>query len=67
LFISGTLDGRTPVSNAETVRKGFPNGTHLNRRRRVAQRPAVFIFAENQRRDAGIYARRAGFDDANYA
>lgn len=29
LFISGTLDGRTPVSNAEAVRKGFPNSTHL--------------------------------------
>ena len=29
LFISGTLDGLTPVSNAETVRKGFPNSTHL--------------------------------------
>lgn len=27
LFISGTLDGRTPVSNAEEVRKGFPNST----------------------------------------
>lgn len=29
LFISGTLDGRTPVSSAEEVRKGFPNGRHL--------------------------------------
>lgn len=29
LFISGTLDGRTPVSNAEAVRKGFPNSAHL--------------------------------------
>jgi pimeloyl-ACP methyl ester carboxylesterase len=29
LFISGTLDGRTPVSNAEEVIKGFPNGHHL--------------------------------------
>ncbi|MGH2584685.1 MAG: alpha/beta hydrolase [Dehalococcoidia bacterium] len=29
LFISGTLDGRTPVSNAEEVRTGFPNGHHL--------------------------------------
>jgi pimeloyl-ACP methyl ester carboxylesterase len=29
LFISGTLDGRTPVSNAEAVRKDFPNSTHL--------------------------------------
>jgi pimeloyl-ACP methyl ester carboxylesterase len=26
LFIAGTLDGRTPVSNAVEVRKGFPNG-----------------------------------------
>jgi hypothetical protein len=29
LFISGTLDGRTPVNNAEEVRRGFPNGEHL--------------------------------------
>lgn len=29
LFISGTLDGRTPPSNVEELRKGFPNGTHL--------------------------------------
>ena len=29
LFISGTLDGRTPVANAVEVLKGFPNGTHL--------------------------------------
>ena len=29
LFISGTFDVRTPVSNAEEVRKGFPNSEHL--------------------------------------
>ncbi|OLE52239.1 MAG: hypothetical protein AUG51_19105 [Acidobacteria bacterium 13_1_20CM_3_53_8] len=29
LFISGTLDGRTPISNAEEVRKGFSHSTHL--------------------------------------
>ncbi len=29
LFISGTLDGRTPVSNAEAEMKYFPNGQHL--------------------------------------
>jgi pimeloyl-ACP methyl ester carboxylesterase len=29
LFISGTLDARTPVSNAEEYRRGFPNSTHL--------------------------------------
>jgi pimeloyl-ACP methyl ester carboxylesterase len=29
LFISGTLDARTPVSNAEEYRKGFTNSTHL--------------------------------------
>lgn len=28
-FISGTLDGRTPVENAEEVRAGFPNSGHL--------------------------------------
>ena len=26
LFISGSLDGRTPVSNAEEIKKGFANG-----------------------------------------
>jgi pimeloyl-ACP methyl ester carboxylesterase len=29
LFISGTLDARTPVSNAEEYLKGFTNSTHL--------------------------------------
>lgn len=29
LCISGTLDGRTPVSNAEEVLQGLPNGKHL--------------------------------------
>lgn len=29
LFISGTLDARTPISNAEEYRKGFPNSTHI--------------------------------------
>lgn len=29
LFISGTLDARTPVSNAEEYRAGFTNSTHL--------------------------------------
>lgn len=29
LFISGTLDARTPVSNAEEYRTGFPDSTHL--------------------------------------
>jgi pimeloyl-ACP methyl ester carboxylesterase len=29
LLISGTLDGRTPVSNAEEVRPGLPNSAHL--------------------------------------
>ena len=29
LFISGTLDGRTPVSNAEIVRKSFSKSQHL--------------------------------------
>jgi pimeloyl-ACP methyl ester carboxylesterase len=28
-FISGTLDGRTPVENAAEVRSGFPNSGHL--------------------------------------
>jgi pimeloyl-ACP methyl ester carboxylesterase len=29
LFISGTLDGRTPVSNTEEVRPFFPNSEHI--------------------------------------
>ncbi|NOK62370.1 MAG: Pimeloyl-ACP methyl ester carboxylesterase [Chloroflexi bacterium AL-N10] len=29
LFISGTLDGRTPPSNAEEVRRGFSNNYHI--------------------------------------
>jgi pimeloyl-ACP methyl ester carboxylesterase len=29
LFISGTLDARTPVSNAEEYRQGFSNSTHM--------------------------------------
>jgi pimeloyl-ACP methyl ester carboxylesterase len=29
LFISGTLDARTPVSNAEEYRGGFTNSTHI--------------------------------------
>jgi pimeloyl-ACP methyl ester carboxylesterase len=29
LFISGTLDARTPVSNAEEYRKGFSNSVHM--------------------------------------
>lgn len=29
LFISGTLDARTPVSNAEEVRRGFAESIHL--------------------------------------
>jgi pimeloyl-ACP methyl ester carboxylesterase len=29
LFLSGTLDARTPVSNAEEVRAGFPHSQHI--------------------------------------
>jgi pimeloyl-ACP methyl ester carboxylesterase len=29
LFISGTLDPRTPVANADDVARGFPNGRHI--------------------------------------
>ena len=29
LFISGTLDARTPISSAEEYRKGFANSTHI--------------------------------------
>jgi pimeloyl-ACP methyl ester carboxylesterase len=29
LFMSGTLDARTPPGNAEEVRLGFPNSRHI--------------------------------------
>jgi pimeloyl-ACP methyl ester carboxylesterase len=29
LLISGTMDGRTPVSNAEEIRRGFANSKHI--------------------------------------
>ena len=29
LFISGTVDGRTPPHNAEEVKRGFPNSIHV--------------------------------------
>lgn len=29
LFISGSLDAKTPISNAEEIMRGFPNGVHL--------------------------------------
>jgi pimeloyl-ACP methyl ester carboxylesterase len=29
LFISGTLDAKTPPFQAEEVRRGFPNSAHL--------------------------------------
>jgi hypothetical protein len=29
LFVSGTLDPNAPSSQAEEVRRGFPNGVHL--------------------------------------
>jgi pimeloyl-ACP methyl ester carboxylesterase len=29
LFISGTLDAKTPPSNAEEIKRGFPKGVHL--------------------------------------
>jgi pimeloyl-ACP methyl ester carboxylesterase len=29
LFLSGTLDARTPISNAEEVRAGFPHSSHI--------------------------------------
>jgi hypothetical protein len=29
LFISGTLDAKTPISNAEEIKRGFPKGMHL--------------------------------------
>ena len=29
LFITGTLDDRTPIENAEQTRRGFPNSAHV--------------------------------------
>ena len=29
LFITGTLDDRTPIENAEQTRRGFPNSIHV--------------------------------------
>jgi pimeloyl-ACP methyl ester carboxylesterase len=29
LFLSGSLDGRTPISNAEAIKDGFPNSAHI--------------------------------------
>ena len=29
LFVSGDLDGRTPISNAEEVMRGFPESSHI--------------------------------------
>jgi hypothetical protein len=29
LFISGTLDAKTPISNAKEIKRGFPKGMHL--------------------------------------
>ncbi len=29
LFVSGDLDGRTPITNAEEVMQGFPNSAHI--------------------------------------
>ena len=29
LFVSGTLDARTPIATAEEYRGGFPNSQHL--------------------------------------
>ena len=47
LFISGTLDERTPVSSAEEVRKGFRNSKHLIIEGGVAQRSFVPFVPED--------------------
>jgi pimeloyl-ACP methyl ester carboxylesterase len=42
LFFSGTLDGRTPASNAEEVRAGFPNSHHILVEGMAHGHPAMF-------------------------
>jgi pimeloyl-ACP methyl ester carboxylesterase len=56
LFVSGEMDGRTPVSNAEEVAAGFPNHQHLlvaNGAHGIighpVQTPALIAFLRGQR------------------
>ena len=42
LFLSGTLDGRTPASNAEEIRAGFPNSHHIIVEGMAHGHPALF-------------------------
>ena len=45
LFCAGTLDGRTPVSNAEAVLGGFPNGQLIVVEGMVHEEPDVLLDA----------------------
>lgn len=45
LFCAGTLDGRTPVSNAEAVLRGFPNGQLIVVEGMGHEEPAVLLDA----------------------
>ena len=43
LFCAGTLDGRTPVSNAKAVLRGFPNGHLVVVEGMVHEEPALLL------------------------
>lgn len=48
LFCAGTLDGRTPVSNAEAALRGFPNGQLIVVEGMGHEEPAVLLDAQLQ-------------------
>ncbi len=66
LFISGTFDVRTPPTNAEEVRQGFSNSTHLIIDGSSSQRSALFVFSANQRRDARIHESAETFNHPHH-
>lgn len=43
LFCAGTLDGRTPISNAEAALRGFPNGHLIVVEGMVHEEPALLL------------------------
>ena len=58
LFISGTLDGRTPVSNAEIAIKGFKNSSHLIIDGAGHSDPLFLSSPKIKRDDDEVYGRR---------
>ena len=59
LFISGTLDARTPISNAEEYSKGFSKQHAHNHRRRGPFRSVVSVVTEDQGGNDGVFERTA--------